>query len=432
MRSSEQNVGIRRAILVFLTVLGGHSAAWGHTGSTADQASSDTVEQVKFDVRLDTPLEHDDGQFLWFHPRVSPLPRVRRGDDGSSVLMTLQKHLRVSDFYSGAFTMQTDDLGASWRGPDEQTELAWVHEGNILRAVADITPGWHAPTGKVIAVGALVRYSQDGAQLEDIPRAQQTAYAVYDPQADKWSAWQVLDMPPEDVFNFARSACAQWMVQPDGTLLLPFYIGRNAQEDFAVAVVQCTFDGSNLRYLRHGSILTRQGGRGLCEPSVAPFRGKYYLTLRNDQCGYVTVSDDGLDYVPIEPWRFDDGAELGSYNTQQHWLTHDDGMFLVYTRRGAGNDHVMRHRAPLFIAQVDPLRLRVIRATERVLIPERGATLGNFGAAPINEQESWVTVCEGVWSDSIRQRGATGALFVARVLWSKPNTTALGIYGPFP
>ncbi len=83
-------------------------------------------------------------------------------------------------------------------------------------------------------------------------------------------------------------------------------------------------------------------------------------------------------------WTFDDGKELGSYNTQQHWLTHDDGLFLVYTRRGAGNDHVMRHRAPLFIAQVDPLRLRVIRATERVLIPERGATLGNFGAAPIN------------------------------------------------
>ncbi len=41
------------------------------------------------------------------------------------------------------------------------------------------------------------------------------------------------------------------------------------------------------------------------------------------------------------------------------------GGFLVYTRRGADNDHVFRHRAPLFIAQVDPKRLDVIRASER-------------------------------------------------------------------
>jgi uncharacterized cupin superfamily protein len=31
------------------------------------------------------------------------------------------------------------------------------------------------------------------------------------------------------------------------------------------------------------------------------------------------------------------------------------------------------------MAQVDPTRLRVIRKTERVLVPERGARLGNFG-----------------------------------------------------
>jgi hypothetical protein len=50
-------------------------------------------------------------------------------------------------------------------------------------------------------------------------------------------------------------------------------------------------------------------------------------------------------------------------------------------------------------------------------VPERGATLGNFGAAAITESESWVTVCEGVWNDEIRRRGAEGALFLARVRW---------------
>ena len=52
--------------------------------------------------------------------------------------------------------------------------------------------------------------------------------------------------------------------------------------------------------------------------------------------------------------------------------------FLVYTRRGADNDHIMRNRAPLFMAQVDPVRMQVLRGTERVLIPERGALAGEF------------------------------------------------------
>jgi hypothetical protein len=93
----------------------------------------------------------------------------------------------------------------------------------------------------------------------------------------------------------------------------------------------------------------------------------------------------------------------------------------VYTRRGADNDHIMRHRAPLFIAQVDPRRLQILRNTERVLVPERGATLGNFGAAPIDKHQSWVTVAEGIWNDEARRRGAEGALFVARVIWADPE-----------
>ena len=127
------------------------------------------------------------------------------------------------------------------------------------------------------------------------------------------------------------------------------------------------------------------------------------------------------------PWRFDDGAELGSYNTQQHWLVHEDGLFLIYTRRGANNDHILRHRAPLFMAQVDPDALRVLRRTEKVVVPERGAELGNFGACAISRSESWVTVSEGMFMKDSRQRGAEGATFVARVIWSRPNGLVEGV-----
>ncbi len=394
----------------------------GASGQSDVIAQEQTFRPLDFEIKLDTVMRHDDGKFLWFHPRVAAIPGTEQNAP-PQVIMTLQKHLRTSDHYSGLSVMRTSDLGKSWTEPDARPELDWVRDpSGVDIAVADVTPGWHPQTGKLIAVGAQVRYSPEGKQLEDQPRAHQTAYAVFDPKSGRWSRWKRLEMPAGDEFNFARNACAQWLVEPDGTVLLPFYIGTSTREPRSVTVVRCSFDGRQLKYTQHGNVMSLDVVRGLVEPSLVEFRGRYYLTIRNDVGGYVTVSDDGLDYDAIKPWTFDDGKELGSYNTQQHWLAHSDGLFLVYTRRGADNDHIFRHRAPLFIAQVDPGKLHVVRSTERVLIPERGATLGNFGAAAVSERESWVTVAEGIWNDAARQHGADGSLFVARVLWSKPKT----------
>jgi len=375
-----------------------------------------------FEIILDTVLEQDDGDFLWFHPRAAAIPPpVEQGR--FPVLITLQKHLQVSDFYSGLYMMYSEDLGKTWSGPTELPKLAWRKgpNGTIL-AVCDVTPGYHPPTGKVLAIGAQLYYQPDGSLLEGIERADQTAYALYEPKTRTWTGWRVLQMPDERKFDFSRNACSQWIVEPDGRILLPLYFGTNAKEDFSVTVAHCTFDGETLSYKEHGTEMTVAGGRGLCEPSLTRFKDRYFLTLRNDAGGYVTSSADGLHFDPIRPWRFDDGTELGSYNTQQHWLVHGEGLFLVYTRRGANNDHVFRHRAPLFIARVNPDTLRVLRDTERILIPERGATLGNFGATWINAQESWVTVGEGVWNDDMRARGARGALYIARIKWAADGT----------
>ena len=152
--------------------------------------------------------------------------------------------------------------------------------------------------------------------------------------------------------------------------------------------------------------------------------------MRNDLRGYVAVSDDGLHYGPPQPWTFDDGEELGNYNTQQHWVVHSEGLFLVYTRRGAGNDHVFRHRAPLFIGRVDPDRLCVIRESERVVVPERGARLGNFGITAASPQESWVVVAEWMQTGppdpfdcTVCERyGSDNTIFIARLHWNRPNS----------
>lgn len=378
---------------------------------------------LDYRVKVETVLEHDDRKFLWYHPRATRVP-VGAPRNRAHVLMTLQKHLHVSDYYSGLYVMRTGDTGKHWEGPQEVPELAWVRRPNgTVDAVCDVTPGWHAATKQVLLIGAQVRYSPHGEQLNE-PRANQTAFALYNPATKSWSPWRVLELPADPKFDFACAGCTQWIEQNDGTLLIPMYVGKNAREPWKVTVTQCSLDGPDLKYQRHGDEFAVPEARGLAEPSLTHYGDRYFLTIRHDLRSYVTAGNDGLHFGELQPWQFDDGAELGSYNTQQHWLAHSQGLFLVYTRRGANNDHIERHRAPLFMAQVDPQQLRVVTDSERVLIAERGGELGNFGAAAINSRESWVTVSEGVWSDDARRRGAKGATFVARILWSKPNLSA--------
>lgn len=376
---------------------------------------------LDFSVKLETVMKHDDGKFLWFHPRAAAIPTLDKSHE-PAVVLTLQKHLKVSDYYSGLHVMTRANSATAWSGPVLPPELDWRQQsGGVTVSVADVTPGWHAPTGRLLAIGCQVRYSPQGKQLDDVARAHQTVYAIHDPTKGTWTPWQVLDLPADLQFNFARNACSQWVVRPNGSLLIPLYIGRNSREPFSTTVAECRFDGEKLTYARHGTVLSLKVARGLYEPSLVAFGGRYYLTLRNDLRGYVAVSQDGLDFAAPQPWLFDDGTDLGSYNTQQHWLAHSSGLFLVYTRRGANNDHIIRHRAPLFMAQVDPDTLRVLRRTERVIVPERGAELGNFGACAISAAESWVTVSEGMFMKDSKQRGAEGATFIARVLWALPN-----------
>ncbi len=379
------------------------------------------VPIIPFEIELTTIMEYNGGDYLWFHPRVAPLPGL--GEHGkSAAIMTFQKHLYVSDFYSGLSYKTTADGGDTWSGTETPEALAWVEgEEGVKVSPADMTPGWHAKSGTVLNVGAEVRYSADGAQLSDIKRAHQTTYTVYTPETKTWSKLRRVEMPPDDKFNIARSACAQWVAVENGNVLLPFYFAPKDDVPHSVTVAEFSFDGKDLHYLRHGTEMHLDLVRGLVEPSLIQFQGAFYLTIRNDEGGYVTTSKDGLNFEPIKPWTFDDGEALGSYNTQQHWaVAPAGGLFLVYTRRGANNDHVFRNRAPLFIAQVNPHTLQVIRSTEKILIPERSADLGNFGVASVGDSESWVTVSEGIFDEAAKKSGATGATFLARVRWGMP------------
>ncbi|WP_414662451.1 hypothetical protein [Horticoccus sp. 23ND18S-11] len=346
---------------------------------------------VDYTIQLDVVRSGFDGVHCWVHPRAGIVPHPA---GPPSVVMTLQTlWLKGSDVFGPLNDLRTDDLGRTWRGPVEHAATLGhrPEPGGVTHAPSDFWSQWHAASGRLLGIGHTVRY-QDNAVVPD--RARETSYSVYDPAARTWSAWKTVVMPPEARFHSAGAGSVQRVDLPNGDILLPFSFKARGDADSQVAVARCAFDGTTLSVKEIGGALAVKGGRGLGEPSIAQAGGRFFLTLRNNDAGYVTSSADGLNFAAPKRWTWDDGTDLGNYNTQQHWVTHGDALFLVYTRRGAGNDHVFRHRAPLFIAQVDPARLVVLRATEKILVPEHGARLGNFGVTAISENETWVTVAE--------------------------------------
>ncbi|MBI5692806.1 MAG: hypothetical protein HZC55_22230 [Verrucomicrobia bacterium] len=383
---------------------------------------------VDYTVQLDVIRQGYDGVHCWVHPRAGIVPQP--AGTPPAVVLTLQTlWLKGSDVFGPLNELRTDDLGRSWSGPREHAEtLGQRPEPNgVTVGACDFWPKWHAPSGKLLGIGHTVRY-RNNAVIPD--RARETCFSVYDPTARTWAPWRPLAMPAEARFFNSGAGCVQRVDLPNGEILLPFYFKAAKEPDYRVAVARCTFDGTTLAVREIGGELVVKGGRGLYEPSLATVGGRYFLTMRNDTSAYVATSRDGLHFDAPRRWTWDDGTDLGSYNTQAHWVTHREALFLVYTRRGAGNDHVFRHRAPLFLAQVDPERPVVLRATERLLVPEHGARLGNFGVTEVSPTETWVTVAEWMQAPAPLRIippdnpwGANNRVYAARIHFDRPSPT---------
>ncbi|HRE81529.1 MAG TPA: DUF1080 domain-containing protein [Opitutaceae bacterium] len=380
----------------------------------------------EFDIRLDVASTGFDKTTCWVHPRAAAIPGPT-----PAVVMTMSKLLLSgSDVFYAINELRTNDLGRTWTGPRDHVDTLGRRpvDQDITEGVADFWPKWHAGSGRILGLGAMVRYKGD-AQVPHYPR--RTVYSTYDPATRQWSPWVTLEMPSDPRFYSEAAACTQRVDLPNGDILIPVYHRAEGSRVHAVTVLRCGFDGTTLRVKEYGNALSLSVDRGFVEPSLTVFQGRYYLTIRNDRAGYVATSLDGLHFSAPRPWTWDVGGELGSYNTQQHWVAHDNALYLVYTRRGADNDHIFRNRAPLFIAQVDPEKLQVIRSTERILIPEYGARLGNFGVTEVNENETWITDAEWMQATAPNpydytvpmQRGSNNRIFVARIQWKTPNRT---------
>ncbi len=382
--------------------------------------AADKAYQLKLDV-LSTGF---DKKTCWVHPRAGSIPGKT-----PKVVLTMQKlELTGSDVFLPLNDIRTDDLGQTWTKPVEHADTLGrrAEPEGVSVGVCDFTPKWHAKSKTLLGIGHTVRY-QKNKVMAGGPR--QTPYSIYDEKTGQWTPWVTMAMPEGGKFYNAGAGCVQRVDLADGDILLPIYFKAQEAKAYSVTVLRCKFDGKVLSYVEHGSELTVPIDRGLYEPSLTMHQGRYFLTMRNDKAGYVAVSQDGLKFSEPKKWTWDDGTDLGNYNTQQHWVTHSEALYLVYTRRGANNDHVFRHRAPLFMAQVDVEKLQVIRETEQVIVPEKGARLGNFGVVEVNEKETWVTVAEWMQTNPPNPHdytipmkyGSDNRVYAARIQWAKPN-----------
>lgn len=381
-------------------------------------------DDARLTLQLDTVTRGYDGKMCWVHPRAGAIP----GSPPSIVLTMQRLLLSGSDVFYALNDLRTDDLGASWSELREHADALGRRSeaGDVVVAACDFWPKWHAKSGRLLGIGHNARY-RNNAVIHD--RQRETVYSVYDERQRAWTPWTALAMPDDPKFSNNGAGCVQRVDLPSGDILLPIYFKAKTDRFYKVTVLRCTFDGATLRFVEQGNELTVNIGRGLYEPSLARFRNRFFLTMRNDEAGYVSTSTDGLHYSEPRRWTWEDGTELGTYNTQHHWVAHRDALHLAYTRKGANNDHIFRHRAPLFMGQIDPEKLAVMRATERILVPERGARLGNFGVTEVNENETWVTVAE--WMQTFGPNiiipvdnpyHADNSVYAARIRWRTPNT----------
>lgn len=363
----------------------------------------------------------------WFHPRVCMIP----GADGTPVALMNLQEIGGSDYFGPVHWSTSKDLGKTWSDPQPiaglgRDPVAGRRDG-LQAAVCDVTPQYHPPTDTVIALGHVVFYKGEYfARKEQLPR-----YPVYVTRAPDgtWSPRKILQWDDPRGGHIYSNNCGQRVVLPDGDIQMSFTFGPEPVHRM-VAGVRASFDGNLLQVREVGAPLHNPVGRGLLEPSVTQLDGQFWITIRaEDNRGYVSVSDDGLDWSEKKAWAWDDGQPLEMSTTQQHWLTHSDGLFLVYTRKDDSNISVIRWRSPLWVARVDRDKRCLIKSTEQIVLPlvgdgvreaDKVALMGNFNVTNVSQDESWVTV--GEW---MPRNGYRGDVLLARIRWSKPNRLPL-------
>ena len=251
-----------------------------------------------------------DGKECYVHARAGTI-------GGNKLIMTMQKlNVSGSDWFLPPVLLKSDDGGRTWTEPKPIAEATYTDDGTA-HLCCDSTHLLHKKTGTAIICGHSVSY-KPGSLTPVFGDSRCTCYFTYDIKNDICSEMKKIETPRDIYPKDCATGCSQFVETDDGDLLIPVYIPRDNR--YNSGVMRCSYDGETVKYKEMSNELSLDVARGLYEGSLCRFNDKYYLTLRNDECGYWSVSTDGRTFEKQQPWRWDTGDILPNYNTQQHWL----------------------------------------------------------------------------------------------------------------
>ncbi len=357
-------------------------------------------------IIVKTVWENRSGKNIsWFHPKVTATA-------SGKLLMTLQS-IEGSDYYLPVHESLSDDGGETWSSPQPIPEMGRKEAiDGIIEGICDVVPEYHEPTRTVLTIGHNVYYRAgrlydtfgDWSGREDRWKLQRyPIYAVRDASGQWNTTRQKLEIPEFKSNSCYTCGCSQKVMDGD-RIYLPLTVGTWGRKDRICTVYLCRYDGTVITPETRGGTLELPVGRGLMEPQLCRHEGRFLMSLRTeDGHGYYAELDDQLGFGGMKPWAFDDGEVLTMTNTQQHWLQLKSGLYLIYNRKLPYNQHLMRWRSPLLIAQVDPVKMVLIRDSEQVVFPMmpedtdakfQAALYGNFHPYRLSDREALITAGE--------------------------------------
>lgn len=367
------------------------------------------MKEISFSYTRERLFSGFDGTYCKVCPTIAY-------DGEKTAFLTYQMLLLSgSDVFFDTYISKSTDGGKTFGEPKLRKDISWTENGIRMAPLGWVLYNNHHK--KWFGLGEMTKYENDDEQVlhNDIGECDPLVFS-FDEETGDWADCYPMEFP----FDYISARPAPQHIELDnGDILVAFYYQTEEMQKCGIITAQYTFQGDELKLVKAGEPISGEnfGARGFCEPSLAYLNGKYYLTIRSDDIGVMAVSEDGFTFSEPTPWKWDDGSILENYNTMQHWVRNKDGLFLAYTRRGAHNDHVFRHRAPIFMARFDEDRNCLVRASEVILVPELGTRLGNFNVIEAGEKESWLITAEWMQPIGCEKYGSDNSLWIARVFW---------------
>ncbi len=342
--------------------------------------------------------------------------------DGETAVLTWYLVAQAGgDVFFDSFAAVSRDCGRTYGSPYPLT-MPDTFTNGVRNHVTIISTFYNCTLDKWLIFGMMMHYTAENVCICHHGISLGTpVVAVWNPETgDLAGEFTEIPVPVPYI-----TACphGQIIELDNGDMLLTHYLTCRDETVSSVVTVRYGWTGDSLSVVQAGAVLHGDGyKRGFCEPSLACLHGRYYLTIRTDEVGLLSESQDGFTFTEPKPWTWDDGEVLENANTMQRWIRFRDSLYLVYTRRDPLNGHIFRRRAPLFITRFDEERKCLVRAQERILVPELGADLGNFSVCDLPNGESILTTAESPMSPYSAQYGSDNSIWQLR-LW-EPGSEA--------